>query len=162
MNRAKKRTSIYLQTTEVSAARTSGEIQQILIRAGASQIATDYGPDGRATGMRFTVANGKLNEAYSLPIRTEPLYERLQKQRQRYRIRNADKDRVQAEQIAWRQLLTWLKAQLAMIDIGMTTTGEVFFPYLLAAVDGRGKATTMYQIFEQHGRKLLPAGEPER
>lgn len=150
-----RRTPVYLGRTKMDAGRSSAEIQHLLVTSGARQIAIDYGPDGRVIGMRFSLEHGKTTEAYALPIRSERIFERLQAERKGGKSGlRASEDRRQAERVAWRQLLLWLKAQLALMDLGMVSAGEVFFPYQLA--DARSGAT-VYQMFEKHGRKLLAA-----
>jgi hypothetical protein len=63
---------------------------------------------------------------------------------------SAPADREQAERVAWRQWLLWLKVQLALTDVGMTTASEVFFPYRLA--DRRRGPATLYGPFEKRDR----------
>jgi hypothetical protein len=65
-----------------------------------------------------------------------------------YRVRE------QAERVAWRQLLRWAQAQLAMIETGMAAAEEVFLPYLQEP-SGR----TVYEVFAESRFKALPAPE---
>lgn len=62
-------------------------------------------------------------------------------------------DRAQAERTAWRQVLRWVEAQMALIDAGMTQTHEVFMPY--AVIPGT-KDQTMFQAWESQ-QKALPS-----
>ena len=64
-------------------------------------------------------------------------------------------DRAQAERTAWRQVLRWVEAQMAMIEAGMTQTHEVFMPY--AVIPGSDDKT-MFQAWESQ-QKLLAAPE---
>jgi hypothetical protein len=85
---------------------------------------------------------------YSMPVRTERILQLL-KERQRGW---ADSDRLQekADRLAWRQLLLWTRAQLAMIETGMAEPAEVLLPYC------QGEAgQTLYQFFMVHGPKML-------
>lgn len=63
------------------------------------------------------------------------------------------KDRQQAERVAWRQLLRWVQAQLAMIECGMTEASEVFFPYMQML-----SGNTIYELFKASEFKQLAAG----
>jgi hypothetical protein len=90
-----------------------------------------------------------------LPARVDPVFQLLLKRRNgvlndetRARIRE------QAERVAWRQLLRWVQAQLAMIDVGMVKTHEVFMPYIQHP-DGR----TFFEYFENKQLALPPVGE---
>jgi hypothetical protein len=105
--------SLYMGTTKIDPQKTAGEIIAVLVASGARQIATDYTPQGRIQGLRFIIPTAGNGVAFSLPVRVDPLLKYL---------RN---DRQQAERVAWRQLLRWTQAQLAMIEVGMVKAEEV-------------------------------------
>lgn len=153
------RKSIYMATTEISAERTALEIQGALVQAGARHIQMDYNPAGKITSMNFVLMIGGLPYPFKLPARVEAL-QRIMKDR---RIRTQGvygaklfeaRDNEQAERIAWRQLLLWIKAQLAMIETGMVQPQEVFCPYL---VDDGG--TTLFEHLSATRFRALPAPE---
>jgi hypothetical protein len=133
--------SIFMGTTSVPANQTIGEISSCLIRAGATQIATDFAPGGKVEAVRFGLNVAGIPQAvyFRLPCRTAKLLKLL---------RN---DAAQAERTAWRQVLRWVQAQMAMIDVGMIQTHEVFMPY--AVIPGTDQ--TMFQAWES--QKQLPA-----
>ena len=121
--------TLFMETTEVPAERTAAEISSLLIQAGASQIATDYGA-GEITGLRWTMRVTGRDLLFAMPARVDPVYKTLRK-RCSGNI-NAARDarlKSQARRVAWRQLLRWTQAQLAMIECGMTEASEVFLPY---------------------------------
>ena len=100
---------------------------------------------------------------FALPVRVEPVFAILNGRRPKENWRRgnrqefAAKDREQAERVAWRQLLRWIQAQLAMIDTGMVATHEVFMPYVL---DRNGRS--FFEVFAAEGLpKLLAVGGPE-
>jgi hypothetical protein len=78
--------------------------------------------------------------AFALPVRVEPLVKRLRG------------DRAQAERVAWRQLLRWTQAQMAMVEVGMVRAEEVYAPYMLQA-GGR----TLFELLTESRFKALPA-----
>jgi hypothetical protein len=99
-------------------------------------------------------------QLFTMPARVEPVFNILNGRRKYSydRTSNAAKDREQAERVAWRQLLRWVQAQLAMIDCGMTEAAEVFFPYMETPRGG-----TIFQLFkEQEFKALPPPSESER
>lgn len=55
-----------------------------------------------------------------------------------------------AERVAWRQLLRWVEAQLAMVDTGLSTVDEVLLPYMRGD-DGQ----TIYSLFKVNEQKQL-------
>ena len=105
-----------------------------LLRAsGAQQALQEWGPEGTITALRFVLPIGKGGSAlFSLPVRKDALVQELRG------------DKAQAERTAWRQLLRWVEAQLAMIDVGMVEATEVYAPYMTTA-DGR----TLYQLLSE-------------
>lgn len=148
--------TLYMESTEISAEKTASEITGLLILCGARQIAMDYGEAGKITGMHFTLVVDGASHAFKMPVRTEPVFQILNgRRRLSYdRVNSADKDRAQAERVAWRQLLMWTKAQLCMLEAGMAHAREIFLPYLL---DRGGQ--TVFELFEASRFKALPAAK---
>lgn len=70
-------------------------------------------------------------------------------------VRTAEREklRTKAERIAWRQLFRWTQVQMAMVEMGMAATDEVFLPYLEAGDEGQ----SLCQLFQAHEAKLLAA-----
>jgi hypothetical protein len=146
---------LYMESTEIPAERTAQEIQTLLAQFGARQIVMDYGEDGKITGMHFLLIVRNVPYPFKLPVRTEPLQKIFEERRRKSQGFNAykwkDYDRAQAERVAWRQLLMWIKAQFAMVDAEMVQTHEVFAPYLL---DPTGK--TLFEYLEETRYKAMP------
>ena len=107
----------------------------LLVAAGARSISMDYAEGGKVVGMNFVLMIGGLPYPFKMPVRTQAVHEIFRKRRIATMKWRADefeaKDREQAERVAWRQLLRWVQAQLAMVDCGMAQAREVFAPYLL-------------------------------
>lgn len=136
--------SIYMGTTKVAATKTAGEIMEILRSSGATQASQEWGANGQIVALRFVLPVGSGSALFCLPVRTELLTKKLRG------------DKQQAERTAWRQLLRWVEAQLAMIDVGMVQAAEVYAPYMETR-DGR----TLYQLLSQDPiarHKLLGSG----
>jgi hypothetical protein len=145
--------TLFMETTEVSAVRTAGEISTALVAAGAREIAMQYGETNNLIGLRFVLQVENVPITFSLPVRIEPVFQHINGRR-RYPDSSAKQDREQAERVAWRQLLRWIQAQLAMIDTGMVQPHEVFLPYMLQP----GSTQTLFEHFEREGLKQLTAG----
>ncbi len=150
--------SLYMETTKISAERTAQEIGTLLAQAGATAVLTEYGKDRKICGLAFKLQIGGGEVPFSLPARIEPVFKYLQKQRTpMWRSKKEQEDKIQAERVAWRQLLKWIQAQLAMIDTGMVQAGEVFMPYIQIAPN-----KTLWEQAIAGGRLALPAmGEGE-
>ncbi len=152
--------TLFMETTEIPAQRTAADLLSLLVRAGAAQVNLDY-KDSRPVGMRFVYPVDGHAVVFCLPVRTEPVFKTLNGRRAPYgqfgRNNMASKDREQAERVAWRILLRWVEAQLALIQTGMVKTDEVFLPYI---TDRNNKS--LYQSFIESGgpsRLALPAPE---
>jgi hypothetical protein len=59
----------------------------------------------------------------------------------------------QAYRVAWRNILDWVEAQMALLEIEMAKIEEIFLPYM---VNSTGE--TFFERIEQRGF-LLEAGE---
>jgi hypothetical protein len=149
---SKARKTLFMETTTVPAERTAAEISSVLIRAGATQIATDY-EAGKITGLRWTMRAAGRDLLFAMPARVDPIFKILSERNSSWAIDQA-KLREKAERVAWRQLLRWVQAQLAMIECGMTEASEVFFPYIQTP-----SGNTVYELFRGQGFKMLPAPE---
>ena len=60
------------------------------------------------------------------------------------------------QRTAWRNVMYWIKAQLALVEIGMFDVTEVFLPYML--MDGQ---ETLYNRMLTQGMLALPEGKKE-
>ena len=136
-------------TTSISADKTIGEIQKLLVRAGARAILANYRDDGTIDALSFQmpVEAGQL-VGFKLPCNHEPVLLILERDP---KVPNRLKDRDQALRVAWRIVKDWVEAQLAIIETRMVKPEQVFLPY---AVTNSGE--TVFERFESG--KLLGGG----
>ena len=143
-----------METTDKAPEVSAGEITAALIAAGASQITTHYA-GGSISGLRWTMRIGGADVVFDMPARVEPVYKILKSRIPgRLPLAKEMKLREKADRVAWRQLLRWVQAQIAMIDTGMVQAGEVFLPYMLDS----GRNQTLFQIMMDTQFKALPPG----
>ncbi len=136
-------------TTSVPASRTIGQVQGLLVEAGARRIMTEYDEVGRSTGVAFSIATAHGDRSFLLPVNAERVQGVLTRERVQPRYQTPE----HAERVAWRIVKDWLEAQLAIIRTEMVTLDQVMLPYM-ATEDGR----TMWELYV--GRQLaLPAGD---
>ena len=140
-----------LYMTEIPAEQIAAEIMSILVKKGATDILTPYGPAGMATGLkwRMETANGIMG--FSLPINADAVFEILT--RDRVMKTNPAARMQQANRTAWRITKEWIMAQMALIETEMVTVEEVFLPYMLT-----GKQT-LYQALSNRDLKMLPGAD---
>lgn len=149
--------SLYMETTQIPAERTAQEIGTLLAQAGATAVLTEYGKDRKICGLAFKLHVRDREIPFSLPARIEPVFRYLQRKRSpKYRIKNENNDRQQAERVAWRQLLRWIQSQFAMIDTGMVEAAEVFMPYIQVE-----PGQMLWERAIAGGQLALPAGPEE-
>lgn len=137
-------------TTTVDASKTAGEVVSLLASAGALEVTMIY-EAGKPSGLAFVVDSPALGaQRYRLPVNVEAVLGTLTKQVQTRKIERRFAVRDQAARVAWRILLDWVDAQLAIIQTRSVTLDQVMLPYMLNG-DGR----TIYEfVVERH--KALP------
>jgi hypothetical protein len=134
------------------------ELQQTLGTHGAKQISYEYGDDGKVHGVEFAVIVHGHRLRVKLPARIEQAQAVLKRQWDEGTIshkrgREHTYGYEQAYRVAWRNILDWVQAQMALLEIGMAKMEEVFLPYIL---DQQGR--TLFERMEQRGF-LLDSGQ---
>lgn len=132
--------------SEVDAYTSLGEIQGALAKHGARQIMVEYDDDGDPSGVAFSIETPAGRRGFMLPANIDGVMAVFQQQK-------VKANRAQATRTGWRNIRDWVLAQMAIIEAGMVSMDEVFFPYL---TDGKGN--TIYGLY-QTGRLALGSGE---
>ncbi len=146
--------TLHMETTKVAAEKTAREITELLARAGVSAVQTEY-KEKKVVAMSFKCEVGGEEIPFRLPVRSDSLFTYFQNKRDGWkRADRAEKDREQAERVAWRQIFRWIQAQLALIETGMVKVQEVFLPYIQTGI-----GETLYDRLESSDFKALPAPE---
>jgi hypothetical protein len=149
--------TLYMETTKITAEKTIQEISSLLCQNGATAILQEYDPQTRRPiSVKFKIERDGQPIPFTLPARPDSIFRYFQKSRPAYNRTNyAKRDLEQAERVAWRQILRWVQAQLALMETGMVRLEEVFMPYM---VTPGGK--TLYEFIEDRKFNLaLPAPE---
>ena len=123
-------------TSDKPIERIFAELQQTLGQHGAKQIAYDYGDDGRVHGMSFTINVDGRFIPVKLPARVDKAQAVLQQQWETGAIshkngREKTYGPEQAYRVAWRNILDWVQAQMALLEIEMAKIEEIFLPYMV-------------------------------
>lgn len=126
--RSKKKT-IFMGSTDISCEETVGQIQRILGNSGASQILLDY-KDGDVSAVSFKYEVNHTSIPFHLPCRWQKIHKFMMDQMSNPRqSRMAEYER-QSKRVAWRQILRWIEAQMALVDTEMVKIEEIFMPYM--------------------------------
>ncbi|QJD53272.1 hypothetical protein SEA_TEMPO_49 [Microbacterium phage Tempo] len=133
-------------TTAVTVRSSVDSIVKLLAKAGARSITHDMDEQGLTIGLSFVIATEYGWRPFRLPIRVDGVHATLKRDRVPPRYQTRD----HAARVAWRIAHDWLRAQLAIIDAGMTTLPEVFFPYVLLDAE-----TTAYEKYVGDAKELM-------
>ena len=137
-------------TSNIPINRIFARLQKTLAEHGAKQIMFDYGEDGKIYGVFFIVNVKDKPLRIKLPAKVDKAAAILKQQYQRGLISSRKVlEPEQAYSVAWRNILDWTEAQMALLDIEMARMEEVFLPYM--ATNG-GK--TLFEIYDEKGFKL--------
>lgn len=142
--------SFYMATTKIESHKTSGEITSLLSKRGVSEILTGY-ENGEITSLSFRINRGGILIPFKLPIKYKQVLEAMKRDRgtPRHLCNEA-----QAIRTAWRLILRWVEAQLAMVECGAADLEEVFMPYAQISNE-----ETVYERFQKSKFKLLGSGK---
>jgi len=143
--------TFFMETTRIAPERTVGEIQMILAQHGAKAVLLEF--DGKkvsAVSFQYTV-NGR-DIPFRLPCRWEFIEQMLKDNGRRPRY--DDTLELWARRVAWRQILRWVQAQLALVETSMVKIQEVFLPYVVTH-----SGQTIYELQEKKNFGLLGSGK---
>jgi len=140
--------SILNYTTKIRALVTIAEIQAYLANHGAANISIDY-EQGQPISLTFFIEIRSELLSFRLPSNYAGVLEALRRDPKVPRPLSTEE---QARRVAWRILLDWVKAQMAIVDAGLAVLPEVFLPY---AVMRNGE--TLYKLVSDQGLKQLVA-----
>jgi hypothetical protein len=145
--------SLLNYTTKIEAAQTAAEIMGVLSKVGTRGASIDYDPDGVPVALAFAIEAPHGEMAFRLPSRWEGVHAVLTRDWEQRRIEGKYASKLQAKRVAWRILKDWCEAQVALIQVGMVKTEEVFLPYALTA-----NRQTFFEAYVDQ-QKALPPGK---
>lgn len=137
-------------TTQIEAAKTVGQIHEILRTHGAQSVLTNYDERGEIESLSFEVNTPNGVAQIRLPVDPDAVL-RVMKKFDSH-VPNRLQTRPQAVRIAWRIVKDWVEAQMAILETEMVKMEQIFLPYIQV----RG-GQTFFEVFES--RKMLSSGE---
>lgn len=126
-----------METTKIPVDVTVAQIQTILGRHGACAVSTEY-DKGEVTAVFFKIMFMDRDIPFKLPCRWKPIFDILysRKKNQTHSDGPINNMQEQAKRIAWRQILRWVEAQMALVNTDMVQIHEVFLPYIQVSISG--------------------------
>lgn len=144
---------LFCYTTQIEPASTIAEIQDILVKHGAKSVLCNYSDEGKIESLSFSIKTEQKEIGIKLPCSPEPVQEVLKKQYQEGKIpRRFAEDTHQALRVAWRIVLYWVNAQMAILETRMVKMEQIFLPY---AIMRNGK--TLFENMKKKAFALLDA-----
>lgn len=134
-------------TTDITVAKSMGEVTAALARRGVARISTVFDDNGVPAGLGFTMKTAYGLRDFELPIRTEGVLRVLTEERRTNSRVKATAE--QAAKVAWRIAKDWLEAQAALVDAELVTLDEVMFPYMVA-----DKGKTTWQLYSDQQKAI--------
>ncbi len=120
--------TLFMETTKIASEKTVSEIQTVLGKYGAGAILVDY-DKGEVIAVSFKIIVAGQEIPFKLPCKPEAIYVILA-ERRAYPKDYEEKDMEQSKRVAWRQILRWVQAQMALVETDMVKIQEVFMPYI--------------------------------
>lgn len=128
-------------STGIKAEQSCSMLEEYLVKMGCDQIHKQYGiVDGQSTVMAMAFMINKV--PYKLPV--DPAAT-LSAMKSWGGVARHLLTKEQANRVAWRNLVDWVRSQAVFIKMGGASVDEVFMPY--TAVGG----TTLYRHVLTHG-----------
>lgn len=118
-------------TTSVSAMKTVGEIQGILVGHGAKSILINYADNGVVESLSFIVKTPYGDMPIRLPTDAKAVLRVMEEQGVPRRYLTYE----QAVKVAWRIVKDWVRAQMAILETEMVKMEQIFLPYMMTTND---------------------------
>ena len=142
-------------TTTIESEQTIGEIQKKLSGFGVAAMMTEYdGPQVSAVSFKMNIEGKAI--AFKMPCNWRAVRQVFEDQGiSRGKMKHKDKSLDnQAVRTAWRIILVWVEAQLALVEVNMATIPQIFLPWAIMK-DGR----TLSEHVESDPSFLLEGGQ---
>lgn len=153
-------------TTQIEAETSILEIQKCLVAHGAKSVKSDYDDCGSIVALSFLILLNGREIAFRLPSDWRPVLEILEQESNKFvHQRNGKRKRAvspsfvnqaQALRVSWRILKDWVEAQMALVEVRMASTAQVFMPYAVTRDGG-----TLYEKFAGSPTNLLGSGNQD-
>ena len=125
------------KNTTIDSSKTVAEIQTMLVRARATSMMVGY-VDGEPASIGFKIVTANTSMSFRLPSNWEGTLRALKREKVPARMLT----KVHAMRVSWRVIRDWLRAQLSLIEAGVSTIDEVMLPWAITN-DGSSVASRL-------------------
>lgn len=139
-------------TTKVPVVRSLQLIQDMLAKAGADAVMLDY-ENGEPSTVTFRITKNQQQLGFRLPGNWRGVLQVMTKDEH---IPRSLKRTDQAKRVAWRTVHDWLRAQLAMVEVGNVSLDQVMLSYSVTAT-----GETLYERMTAESFRQLALPAPQ-
>ncbi len=111
--------------SEMPIHRIFDNLTKQLVSHGARQISYEYGDDGKAVGLTFSIPTPRGLHHIKLPARVDKVQAIMTAQKA-----DGYRNPEQVYRTAWKNIHDWVAAQMALLETEMVKLEEVFLPYM--------------------------------
>jgi len=122
--------SIVSYTTSIEPMKTATECIALLASKGATDIGMSSDGNGTPTGLLFVINTKWGRRQFTVPVDLTRTEKTLKEHARRGRIAPRYAAPEQAQRVAWRVVLHWLEAQLALVEIGAQDLEDAMIGYI--------------------------------
>lgn len=137
----------------MSADQSITQIERVLVKMGARNIAKEYDGFGKVDAILFGIPKGESTVPIKLPARRAAIKKVLLKQYKRTPSKTQEENAgQQADRTAWRNVKDWVEIQATMIELDQVEMMEVFMPFIYRMDKGK----TIFELAKENQfQKLL-------
>lgn len=122
--------SIVSYTTSIDPMKTATECIALLASRGATDIGLSSDGDGTPTALMFVIVTRWGRRQFTMPVDLVRTEKALKEAARKGKIPGRYAAPDQARRVAWRVVLHWLEAQLALVEIGAQDLEDAMIGYI--------------------------------
>lgn len=141
-------------TSTVPVSKSISDIEELLIKAGATTVSKFYDNDKRLAGFLFQMTVNLQPITFKLPSNPDAVAKVMLGEIKRAHKGTKKRIMEQADRTAWRLLHDWVHVQVSMILLEQAKAMQIFLPY----VWNESTNKTLFEHYEDTGFKQLTEG----
>jgi hypothetical protein len=138
-------------TSTVPVSRSVGDIEELLVKAGATTVSKFYDDKKRLAGFLFQMIVNLQPITFKLPSNPDAVTKVMLAEIKKPHRGTKERVMEQAERTAWRLLHDWVHVQVSMILLEQAKAIQVFLPYVWNPESNR----TLFEHYEANDFKQL-------
>lgn len=141
-------------TSTVSVSKSVADIEELLVKAGATTVSKFYDDNKRLAGFFFQMVVDRRPMTFKLPADAAAVAKVMKSGVKKAHRGTMQRIEEQAERTAWRLLYDWVHVQVSMILMEQAKAIQIFLPYWF----NEQRNQTLFEHMEETKFKQLTAG----